>query len=438
MITKIILIIFTGIYLFGCGNGREEKTEAVKAKGTSKNETRGSETYRYIQEGVEHNNKGKYSEAIESLKKALEINDGSALVKENLITVYGNYCVKLIKEEDFETAELVIREASGIFPEDTRLKKIYGRVLTEYALNKHNEGNKERARCLLEDAVVNGEGTADSYSLLGNIYYGTEDNEKAISCWEKALELDSSRSNTRRMLEKIKREYSVESSFQSQELEHFEVRFNGVETYDFAWDVLKVLDDAYYEIGGEFDALPPKKYTVIIYTGKEFEKALMIPDWIRGLYDGKIRIRIGDLKGDIRKLKELLYHEYTHALLHYMLGDDVPVWLHEGVAQYEEPGSFVRQDEKNLLVRNLKAGSLLSLSEINWVIGGKKSSVDRIFLAYIQAKSLMHYIAGSYSKYSIRSIVKEFAESKDINTAIERALGINLKQLELNWRESLK
>lgn len=104
----------------------------------------------------------------------------------------------------------------------------------------------------------------------------------------------------KKKLEKVSREHKVESAFMTQRLTHFEVKFNSIETYNIAWDILKLLDDAYCEIGGEYDEFPQERFTVIIYAGREFDEALMMPDWIAGLYDDKIRIRLGDLKAGLK------------------------------------------------------------------------------------------------------------------------------------------
>jgi formylglycine-generating enzyme required for sulfatase activity len=49
-----------------------------------------------------------------------------------------------------------------------------------------------------------------------------------------------------------------------------------------------------------------------------------------------------------------------------MAGSNVPLWLNEGVAQYEEePGSAITQVERDLLKVRLKDGTLLSIAQLD-------------------------------------------------------------------------
>ena len=61
-----------------------------------------------------------------------------------------------------------------------------------------------------------------------------------------------------------------------------------------------------------------------------------------------------------------------------------------------------------------------------------------VSLGYIQSKSLMHYISDRFNRYSVRLIVHEFMKTKDINEAIRIALGIDINQLEADWKKSLR
>ena len=59
-----------------------------------------------------------------------------------------------------------------------------------------------------------------------------------------------------------------------------------------------------------------------------------MPEWVAGVYDGRVRIPLDDLYGDTH-LSDTVRHELVHAFVD-RLSTRCPAWLNEGLAQWVE------------------------------------------------------------------------------------------------------
>lgn len=74
---------------------------------------------------------------------------------------------------------------------------------------------------------------------------------------------------------------------------------------------------------------------VVIYDDKQYGGQAAHNEWVAASYNGKLRIPQAVVQ-DTRDFHELMTHELTHAFLDRGIGRDVPMWFHEGLAQYME------------------------------------------------------------------------------------------------------
>jgi hypothetical protein len=102
---------------------------------------------------------------------------------------------------------------------------------------------------------------------------------------------------------------------------------------------MDTLEDAYASIGGDLGVYPEGRVQVGIYAGPVFGDMIGAPPHlIAGAYDGrKIRLNLSVAVARSSSLARLVRHEYTHLLIHLATAGRAPIWLHEGLAQAEEP-----------------------------------------------------------------------------------------------------
>ena len=217
------------------------------------------------------------------------------------------------------------------------------------------QGKLGYARSQIEEALVEYPRDADFHALLGEVHYREEDVEEAIAQWEAAYALRADPAVAAR-LEKARREFSVDREFRRGESAHFTFRYEGEGAVSPALldAVRDQLEGDYQSLAGKFQFTPPAPLVVILYPTRVFHAATLAPGDVGGLFDGKIRIPAGGLKGLGPDSRGLLIHELTHAFVHGKSGGRCPSWLQEGLAQLAE-GKALRPSEERELARELAA-----------------------------------------------------------------------------------
>ncbi|MBM2838982.1 MAG: Tetratricopeptide 2 repeat protein, partial [Deltaproteobacteria bacterium] len=172
---------------------------------------------------------------------------------------------------------------------------------------------------------------------------------------------------------------------------------------------------------------------------KGFKEAAQSPDWPGGLYDGKIRLPIGEIKDVSAQFKAVIYHEYSHVVVRSMTGGKmVATWLNEGIAEYEGARFSERKNMKEL-TRGAKEKKLIPVKRLESSFTGlsdKESS-----LAYLQSYSLVKHIIDRFGFHAVRDILDNIARGNNLETALKKALDpfeLDYASLVAEWEGTLK
>ncbi len=275
---------------------------------------------------------------------------------------------------------------------------------------------------------------ATAYQYLGELSYRKDDLELAASYWGKAVSLDPSSSDLRARLERIRREQRTERDFNQDVTSHFLVKYEGREKIEAGRVILRILEDAYWEIGHALSSYPGREVQVILYSGQQFQEVTDAPGWSGGIYDGKIRIAVGGIEKETPGLRRLLYHEYTHAVVRAMT-PRVPTWLNEGLAQFFE-GRNIEGSQKEMLRRIAKTGQLPSLSSLEGSFMGLTG--DQAMLAYLFSLSSVRYMIDNFGMYRVKGVLDELAAGADTAKAINISIMLSYEELNSGWKRSLE
>ncbi|MDT8318181.1 MAG: peptidase MA family metallohydrolase [bacterium] len=303
-----------------------------------------------------------HEKMLESYRESLQSAPPSDKKNEALGHYYLNLGVERINLKKYEEA-LEAFEEGGMYIRSKR-DLAYYRGLAYFLLKSYYEAESELIKIAYE-----GEGDFDALNLLGRVQYDRGDTDFAIDSWEQALGLRSDEHGLEEMLAKARKEHSVEEEKELSYSGRFLLLYDGKEDENIGRAIMDILADAYSDVGADLNYYPEEYISVIIYTKKEFDKVTSLPDWAGAVYDGKIRVPLGGLDLSSDRLKGVLYHEYTHAVIQSMTKGGCPKWLNEGLAVYEE-SRFVpiasHPDSKNSKGREISSfedlGSLFSSS----------------------------------------------------------------------------
>jgi hypothetical protein len=273
-----------------------------------------------------------------------------------------------------------------------------------------------------------------AYQFLGELYYRKDDLETAVSYWEKAVALNPSATGLRERLERVRKEHKAEKDFNREVTSHFLTKYEGREKIEAGRIVLRILEDAYSELGRSLSCYPDQEIQVILYSGQQFKVVTDAPGWSGGIFDGKIRLPIGGIEKETPGLRSLLFHEYTHAVVR-SITRRCPTWLNEGLAQYFE-GRQIDAQQQVELKRLVQAGKLPSLTNLEGSFLGLGSSQARS--AYLLSLSSVRYMIDAFGMYRVKGVLDELGRGADIGKAIGSEITISYEEFERGWKRSLE
>ncbi len=224
--------------------------------------------------------------------------------------------------------------------------------------------------------------------------------------------------------------------------DHFIVYHSGEET--FAREVLRRAEQYYKQIGEDLGYERrssfwqwDKRVSIYIYkTREDFLKNSGGVEWSEGYADYTRKIIVSyEWKKDF--LESLLPHEITHLIFRDYVGfqGEVPVWLDEGVAQWEEPAK--RKVVRSVMRAYLKDGKGYSIDDLTNVNVRNISARPAIELFYVQAASIVDFLVSAYGSDSFVFFCRQLRDGKSIGAALPFAYPTQMrtvKEMEGKWK----
>ncbi|OQX53584.1 MAG: hypothetical protein B5M48_03130 [Candidatus Omnitrophica bacterium 4484_213] len=380
------------------------------------------------QKGIEALNRGEYREAILQFKIASRQFPNNETIRRNLCTAYNNYALKLADEGKTEEAIDILKKTLELQRTPLLIKNITALCINQGYEYFQNRKYREAER-FLKQALSYDKDNPDALSLLGDVCYDSQKVKEAKEYWQRCLEINPEQEGIKRRLEKISQEIEVESKLDKVSNYHFDIRYQENAVRNQEYKIRDYLEQAYREVGQDFNYFPHYKVIVLVYSTDDYQK--LVNTRSLGVYDGKIRIsadQVLDIKG---KLKEVLRHEYTHVLVRDLAGGNCPIWLNEGLAQYEQyPGPSA---ELERFYKILKERGFFSLRDLE--IAFSCASPELVTRAYQQSYCFVSYIIDEYGMWRIKKILEKLKEGESIEDAFRQKCYFSLEKIEENWRK---
>ena len=211
--------------------------------------------------------------------------------------------------------------------------------------------------------------------------------------------------------------------------DNFRLLYSGQRKLEYEGEILALLQTQMDSLTVALGIFPSKAVDVLVLTEDLGSWADPLDPSMEGLYDGQIRLFVGEGIDDEKRLTVTVRHEMVHALLHGAAGD-LPSWVQEGVAQKigENPDGEHLQAVRSYIAREMENGFVVDLS-----------SLDRSFItmdpehrtrAYAVSLLLMDHLERSFGNNFIQLFVSELVEGTDPQTALKTLTGRTLGQLQ--------
>jgi tetratricopeptide (TPR) repeat protein len=142
---------------------------------------------------------------------------------------------------------------------------------------------------------------------------------------------------------------------------------------------------------------------------------------------------------------DALVHEYVHYVIVKLSDDKAPIWIHEGVAKYEESrwrsatSLYLNPLNRTLLAEALQTGDFVTFEQMEPSLV-RLETPQQVQLAYAEAASSVEFMLSRVGYPGLREIFQEMARtgSRGAKGPIEQVLGISFAVFEDEWKQFLR
>ncbi|MBI5492776.1 MAG: hypothetical protein HY893_07590 [Deltaproteobacteria bacterium] len=372
--------------------------------------------------------KGDYARAIDFLREALKASPDSIELKEALAKALNRDAVNEYKAGNLSRAKTLIEEAVTLSGDKT----FYANLASIKIRTGDLEGAKEALESMDRRDRAQDMALKSVYTRLGNKELDGNDFAPAMEYFEKALALDPGDGALRAELESLKGQAASEGKMGRAEGGHFLVKFEGGENAVTGHLIGLLLEEAYMKVGSDLGYYPADKIEALLYTNESFRDVTGSPSWAGAIFDGRIKVPAGGITGKTDELERVIFHEYTHAVVRRISNEKAPVWLNEGLAQYEEGKRSAPYAE------GLKKAALSGKLSLRALEGSFMNlDADGARTAYLLSLSATEYIIGEFGIFSAKKVIEARADGMALDKAIQSALYLSYEELEKSWVSSL-
>jgi tetratricopeptide (TPR) repeat protein len=303
-----------------------------------------------------------------------------------------------------------------------------GDVLAELTLASVRVGDLDSARFHLQRAGLASGGPADVYRALGEELETLQRLDDAAAAWSEAARLSGQDPPTLRRLARVRDELAVSRGQRTLSTGHFELFADPAVSDHALRAAADGLEESYARLTAGFPLALTRPQVVVLYSGRAYFSLVAVPDWVAGVYDGKIRVSV-DLGGaDGAATSAVLAHELAHAVLRQAAGERATGWLHEGFAQWSA-GRRMPRDELGSALSGAGAPTPAALET------GLRGRLDRHAARslYAQSLSLVEHLVAERGEGALACVVARLAADESLNEALVQETGWTEGDLFASW-----
>ncbi len=382
-------------------------------------------------EGASAYEAGRYRDAVRAFERALARQPDNAVLRHNMAAATAALGWDAISNRDPDEA---IRQFRAAIDYDRTEASLYAGLGAAYQLRRESSRAIESFRAAVALDPTRGE----LYETLADLLYQRNQLGDAIALLTSAMQRVREPDRLSPLLAKMTREQSLQNRFLQAGTRHFLLQFDGGENREMAYLILDILELAYRDVGQAFGLFPDEEITVILYNNEQFRDVTQTPSWTNGVYDGKIRLPAGGAAPDRAIMARILYHEYTHVIVHELSESRAPTWLNEGLAVYFEglaSGNLPGSQEAARSLARLPAGTLIPLTTLHGSF--LKFSSDQAAIAYTESLSATQYLINRYGLPRVKELLQQLSASRPFERTFEAVFFLPYPEFQHRWQDTL-
>lgn len=280
---------------------------------------------------------------------------------------------------------------------------------------------------------------------IGRCHFELKHYEEAVEFWEKSLQL----TKDEREIEAVKQALnqaremlaSTESSSREED-QRFVIHFAGESQQDLGDVTFEMLEEIFFQVTDSLNFSPDVKINVVFFLTEDYYK--VSKEWSAASARGiqiMVPLKSGYKSADY--VKGLLAHEFTHTIIHLKTNNRCPLWLNEGIAQYQEftaaygSPEVIRPDYNSIMETEfIDKQNFVKLNQVPMLMGG--SSRQDISRAYIASYLAARCMADFYGEQSFDTVLSALGSGKSIDEAMTEATGRSMNEFQQEYEDWLR
>ena len=408
---------------------------------------------------------------IETLRKVAH-DSGATLAQKTDLAAFLLRKIRLRVDLPYEANEDLILETADLVPGNFFIEAAWGDLLYfkgdyekalehyENALYKNPEDmqtigklgltsmqlmNYEKAVDYLDKALSANPNSFFLLFYMGKCQFELRQLDEAIGYWEKALNATNDENQKTAINDAINQAREMLASTDDStrdEDQRFVIHFAGESQQDLGDLTFELLEEIFYQVTDSLNYHPDVKINVIFFLTEDYYKVGR--DWSAGSAQG-IKIMI-PLKSGYKSpdyIRGLLAHEFTHTIVHLRTNNRCPLWLNEGIAQYQEFAAAngspeeMRSDYQGVMQREfIDNENQIKLNQVPALMNG--SSREDVTRAYVASYLAVRCMADLYGEQSFDTILSALGRGKTIDEAMVETTGNSMSDFQSEYEGWLR
>lgn len=305
----------------------------------------------------------------------------------------------------------------------------------------------EEAEAFIDTLLKKYPDSGDVYFLKARVEFRKGNYEYAVKILKRVGE---SHREVREFKQLVTETHKATKSFIARESEHFIYRFQQGPDEILVHYAAEVLEKSYEVLGKLLNYYPKEKVLVEFYPNREpFSKIspLTLQDIVTSgtvalcKYNRIMMISPGSLVRGYNWM-DTLSHEYTHYLLTRKSRNNLPLWMHEGIAKFFEArwrnnNEYLTPVMETILASGLNNDYLVPLEKMMPSLAKLKTAED-VQLAYAEVSTMIEYLTQTQGDQVIPALLDDLAKGESFEQALSSRLGKNLDTFQEEWKRFAK
>ena len=141
--------------------------------------------------------------------------------------------------------------------------------------------------------------------------------------------------------------------------------------------------------------------------------------------------------------RDTVAHEIVHYYVTKYSANTVPIWLHEGIAKFQEirwrssPMRHLAPPQEDLLARSLESGQLITFDEMHPSMA-KLPSQDAASLAFAEVHLVVDFLYKKGGYPQLRTLLTNLKSGLEMDMALMEAYGLDLSGVWDEWLVAMK